>query len=144
MIRILFILVVLTGVLSGCDPAENITNIPNIPFQTQVNLNDIDFQRLRQPNGYALLPENEAGYKGVIIYTPDGSSTYYAFERACTFDPTEPCETVEVDDSELFLVDKCCGSTFDWNGNVQGGPAQRQLLRYNIARQNNILIISNN
>jgi Rieske Fe-S protein len=43
----------------------------------------------------------------------------------------------------LFLKDACCGSQFDLQGRVQGGPATRALRQYNTSISGNLLSITN-
>lgn len=74
--------------------------------------------------------DSQAGVRGIIVYRKDVSS-YLAYERNCSFQPNDACATVNVDVSGLFLIDPCCGSSFDFsNGYPTGGPAWRPLRQY--------------
>jgi hypothetical protein len=58
------------------------------------------------------------------------SSTYYAFERNCPFLPYDACATIDVHVSTLYMQDVCCGSTFNFEGQPTGGPANAPMRRY--------------
>ena len=53
----------------------------------------------------------EGGVKGIIVYR-ESLSNFKAYERNCTYQPTNTCATVSVDDTNLIAVDSCCGSMF--------------------------------
>ncbi len=128
--------------ITSCDNQDPINS--RIPFRTVnfgVFVNSATNKELWADGGYKIFP-NE-GYKGVIVYRVS-SGVYRAYEMACTYQPEELCEKVEVDASGLFLIDKCCKSTFDFNGNVTGGPAPEKLLEYSaILGEDNYLTIIN-
>ncbi len=70
------------------------------------------------------------GVQGIILYRQN-SSTYYAFERNCSYQPAGACVTVDVHSSNLYMVDPCCSSIFSFpEGNPNGGPAWRPLRKY--------------
>jgi hypothetical protein len=72
----------------------------------------------------------DGGVRGIILYRKS-SFVYIAYERNCSFHPNEACATVEVHSSNLFLIDTCCGSSFDLDeGSPTGGPAWRPLRKY--------------
>ena len=115
----------------------------DIPFRfvnEQIPINSIQYQKLWNPGGYAILPA--AGYKGIIVVNV-GGNTYKAYERACTFDPRAECSLIEMDDTELFMIDHCCNSSFNLQGAPIGGPASIPLLEYQTVIEGNMLIIVN-
>ena len=112
--------------LLGCEKQTESTRIPFTPVDFTINLDLQEYIPLLNNGGYVY--ENR-GYRGIIIYR-EREGNYIALERACSYNPLEPCEIVEVDDSGLFLVDPCCGSTFDFYGNPTGDPATTGLVRY--------------
>ncbi len=126
-------------VSSGCEEETRPSEIPFVFTEFTINLNLQEYIPLLTNGGYVL---DNRGYKGIIIYR-ESENVYYAIERACTYNPLEPCEIVTVDQSGFFLIDKCCGSTFDFQGNPTGSPANRPLLLYNTYLENNFLTISN-
>lgn len=124
---------------TACEEETKPTEIPFVFTEFTINLNLQEYIPLQTNGGYVL---DNRGYKGIIIYR-ESESQYYAIERACPYKPLEPCETVSVDQSGFFLIDKCCGSTFDFQGNPTGSPASQRLLLYNTYLDNNFLTISN-
>lgn len=96
--------------------------------------NDLSFDR-----GFITLPQ---GVRGIILYRLN-SSTYFAFERNCTFLPNEAGSTVNVDQSKLFMRDTSCGSTFGFDEGIPtSGPAQFPLRRYRIIQVGRTLTIT--
>jgi nitrite reductase/ring-hydroxylating ferredoxin subunit len=102
-----------------------------IPFQAfadiVIALNQPAYASLSTDGGYKA---ESGGVRGIIIYRVN-STTYYAYERNCSFQPSGACATVDVHSSGLFMIDTCCNSSFGFtDGNPTGGPAWRPLLRY--------------
>ena len=105
-----------------------------------INLSYPQYQRLRSDGGYAYI--EGGGLRGIILYR-EGENSFRAYERACPHHPEENCAVVQVDMSSLYLVDRCCKSTFNFSdGQPTGGPAERPLLQYRIEMTGNILKIS--
>lgn len=133
----------LIGVLIffGACKSETPENI--IPFVTvyeELNLNDLRYQSLKQPNGYIYL--DDLGYRGVVVLS-EGNGSYKAYDRACPYHPNDDCAQVSVHSSGFYLEDTCCGSTFDaTTGMPSRGPAKAPLRSYAAFTQNFYLIIS--
>ena len=113
----------------GCQPDLSDDPIPYIPFtEIVISLNFPEYTSLRSDGGYKEI--SAGGVRGIIVYRVNATS-YNAFERNCSFHPNEACATVNVHSSGLYLVDPCCGSTFNFSdGNPSGGTAWRPLRRY--------------
>lgn len=126
-------------ILNGCESDNVRADIPFVYVYEEVNLNSILNKDLWRAGGHITL---DAGYKGIIIVN-EGGETFHAFERACTFDTEEDCSIVEMDESELFLIDHCCNSSFDFGGNPMGGPANIPLLEYKTYRDGDFLKVVN-
>ena len=126
---------------AACNDNNQGPGIPNVPVSEQINVNSQLYPRLRQDGGYAYL---DGGYKGIIVVRQN-ANLYLAFERACTYDPTAatPCGRVEVDQSNLFIIDSCCGSQFNFQGGVMTGPAVYGLRQYRTALDGSLLYITN-
>ncbi len=104
-----------------------------------VNLNYPQYQRLKSDGGYAYI---EGGMRGIILYR-ESENSIIAYERACPHHPSESCAEVQVDMSSLFMIDRCCKSSFSFsNGSPTGGPAQRSLFQYHTELNGMILKIS--
>ena len=129
MSRLLILIVLVVFLFTGCNEKPIEPLIPYSFVNQDINLNLIQYQDLRNIGGYIYINDGPgSGYKGIIVYH-EGGGIFRAFERACTFDPD--CDPISVDDSELFLIhDKCCNSSFNFNGNPIGGPASLNLLQY--------------
>ncbi len=127
------------GILTACSDDNVGPGIPNVPVNEQISVNSLQYPMLRQDGGYAYI---QSGYRGIIVVRQTASS-YYAFERACPYDPDASCGVVSVDQSNLFLTHTCCGSQFNFQGNVTAGPAVYGLLQYKTSLVNNILYITN-
>jgi len=115
-------------VLTGCSPNISDDPIPYVPFPTlTININLPEYTNLRTL-GYAEI--DDIGVKGVIVYRVS-STSYVAYERNCSYKPLEACATVGIDASNLYMIDYCCNSKFDFaTGNPIGGPAWRPLRKY--------------
>lgn len=135
---IAFCLLLLT--FSRCEHEGPNPVIPLVPVDFAINLTLQKYMPLLNIGGYVY--ENEEGYKGIIIYR-ESTDRYLAIERACAYQPRTACEVVKVDESGFFLIDECCGSTFDFRGNPTGAPATQSLLLYSTFLDGNFLTIRN-
>jgi hypothetical protein len=129
------------ALLFSCNDNNQGPGIPNVPVNEQINVNSLLYPTLRQDGGYAYL---EGGYKGIMVVRQH-ANLYLAFERACSYDPTAalPCGRVAADQSNLFIIDTCCGSQFNFQGGVMTGPAVYGLRQYRTALDGSLLYISN-
>lgn len=140
---LLFTLLLLPASLffGGCSSNAPEPAIPFVFVYEEINLNDLNFQALKQPNGFAYL--NNAGVRGILIIA-EGNGNYTAFDRACPYHPQDDCAQVSMHSSGFYIEDACCGSTFDTDfGAPTGGPAQQPLRQYSAFVNGNYLIISN-
>lgn len=128
-IQLLIALLALTAVVSGCKKEKNDSLIPDVPVDFYVYLSNPDVSSLNAVGGWAYVLNQ--GYKGIVIYR-NGPETFSAFDRSCTYEPSKPCEKIDVEGSGLTAKDACCGSIFQiTDGTVVQGPAYRSLKRYN-------------
>ncbi|MBI1770168.1 MAG: hypothetical protein HYR67_17505 [Bacteroidetes bacterium] len=111
------------------------------PFSTvTINLNFPQYQKLKLDGGFVYI--EGAGMKGLILYRASENS-YLAFERACPHHPGASCAIVQVDGSSLFMIDRCCNSSFNFSdGQPTGGPAERALIQYRVDMEGSVLKIS--
>jgi hypothetical protein len=125
----------------GCGSDSNTAEplIPLVSFNESINLTNQQYVSLRADNGAAYVA---GGVRGLIVVRQN-ASTYYAFERNCTYRSNDTCARVRIDPSRLFLKDACCGSQFDLQGRVQQGPANRSLRQYSTSLSGNLLTITN-
>lgn len=136
------ICVVLAGLFAsaGCESDNWVDTIPYVLVDTTINLNNLQYEKLRQDKGYV---EIMGGYKGIIIYR-ENANTYKAFEKASPYRTDEPCGEIFVDQSGLFMYEGCNNSIFDFNGNPAGGVVNIPLRQYGTALDGNYLHIFNN
>jgi hypothetical protein len=125
---------VIMGIMLASACASDLSDdpIPYQPFPDYVlNLNLPDNIILRTKGSAKAF--GEPGVRGVIVYCAD-PGVYRVYERNCSFHPNDACATVNIDPSNLYMIDTCCGSTFDFvTGNPIGGAAWRPLMRYDAA-----------
>ena len=97
---------------------------------------------LASKGGYKAI--NDGGVRGIIVYCEE-QGIYHAYERNCSYSPNDACATVDVDISKLFMIDHCCGSSFDFTtGEPIGGIAWRPLREYQTIANGSELIITEN
>lgn len=127
-------------IITSCNDEIVRDEIPIAAFDDIfINLDLPEYNDLSFDNTFITLPQ---GVRGIILYRLN-SSTYFAFERNCTFLPNEAGSTVNVDQSNLFMRDTSCGSTFGFDGGVPtSGPAQIPLRRYRITQLGRTLTIT--
>lgn len=126
--------------LIGCTPDLSDDQIPYQPFpDIIINLNLPENIALKSKG---ISKEIDGGTRGIIVYCQE-VGIYYAYERNCSYHPNDACATVNVDNSKLFMVDPCCGSSFDFStGNPTGGIAWRPLLKYRTSYNGLNLVIT--
>jgi Rieske Fe-S protein len=117
--------------LSGC--VAMVTHpVPVSGGRVQLSL--ASYPELAKPNGaIRILP---AAASDPIYVLAVGTSEYRAVSPICTH---RGC-TVDVQGERL--VCPCHGSTYDRNGTVLRGPAERALTRYPVAREGDTLVIT--
>ena len=139
-------LLALLGVLAACGSADTTPTIPSVSFSTQINITNQQYQALRYDNGVVALPATGTaggGVKGLLIIR-QSAGTYLAFERNCPYRPYDACSLVSLDrNSRLFLQDSCCGSQFNFQGQLTKGPASRPLRQYATSLIGSLLTITN-
>ena len=136
-LALLFLALVLT---LGCQPDLSDDPIPHIVFEPITIDMSLPKYFALQSDG-AALELNEGGVRGIIVYR-ENASTFRAFEKNCTYQPNSACATVNVDASTFFMIDPCCSSTFNFEGDPQSGPASRPLRQYLIERTGSALTIT--
>ncbi len=136
--QIIYIALILSLGFAGCKDTQPMDDIPRVYVYEQINLNDFRYNALNLVGGFAYIP---GGVRGIILYRKS-SNQYLAFERDCPYQPLDSCALVSVDSSTLFMIDTCCSSEFDFDGNPIAGPARFPMLQYSIYKNGNFLTIS--
>ncbi len=127
-------------IVVSCEPDRSDDPIPYTPFpDIVINLNLPQYSTLYADGGYVTI---SGGVRGIILYRLN-SSSYFAYERNCSFHPNDACATVDIDISGLYMIDPCCGSTFSFaTGMPTGGIAWRPLRQYQTSLNLNELTIT--
>ena len=123
--------------LNSCSKNNNM--IPNVPVNFRIQASELGGV------GSAIYTETEYGIRGIIIYHYN-TNEYIAYERACSFKPSDNCESVQLNNEKnpSYLVDKCCNSKFlIENGIPFDGPALRALKQYYTEFDGTYINISN-
>lgn len=117
----IFLLFILS--FTRCNNPEN--KIPYVYVDFTIDLDKPEYSDL-SIGSYIYVT---GGVSGIVIYR-DSREVFYAYERACPYDPE--CGRVEVEDNGYRLVDTCCGSKFSLTleGAVVQGPAELSLRQY--------------
>lgn len=138
-LRRLFLAFTIAFLAACSNDNRKVDYIPYVSVNEQINLTNIQYSALRQDRGFVYL---NSGLRGIIVIRKS-SNSYLAFERNCPYQPADSCARVKIDASTLFLQDDCCGSQFDFDGNVIAGPANLPLKQYATVLNGNLLYISN-
>ena len=135
----LLLLIIPLLLFQGCEPRVEESGVPNVPVSVEINLSDISNAPLQQIGGFIYL---QGGVRGIILFR-ESQNLYRAFDRNCTFQPSDVAAVVEVNASGFFMEDLSCKSSFDLGGFPTDGPAQFPLKEYNISIAGDFLLISN-
>lgn len=134
----LIILVSLLSVLSCKD--EEHPYIPNVYVNLRLNINSTEYVELNSVGGWVYLT---GGYRGLIVYRLS-SDEFVVFDRGCPYDTYADCARIEMEESGLICIDKCCGSRFlIIDGSVMKGPATSPLKQYKSSFDGDFLYITN-
>jgi len=123
---------VLTALLlptEGCRGRVPADQIPQVPVDFSLNLFLPTYSHLQLVGQYAYL---DAGYRGILLYR-SGLDQLQAYDRACTYAPSQSCHRVSVIDSLMVTQCACCDSRFGLqDGQAIRGPAGWPLRRYRV------------
>jgi nitrite reductase/ring-hydroxylating ferredoxin subunit len=134
---IAFTLLILT---TSCKDEFRGSNIPSVPVNLFISLQDPEFIDLTTPTGWVYVT---GGSRGIIIYRVN-QDEFKAYDRHCTFDPTSSCGIIDMDVSNVTLSDACCGSIFSvFSGIPNQGPAVQRLREYTTTFDGNSLSVFN-
>ena len=105
-------------------------NHPTIPYKKVdfiIYPNDVMYYKLNTYGGYEYFT---GGVNGIVVYRLDEWS-FYAFDRACSYDWENPDSWLWVHPNGIRLIDSGCGSVFNiLDGSVVSGPARYELRQY--------------
>ena len=125
------VLFVVPAFIESCSKSNNgLGNDPSSTNPMTVDLTSSQFSSLNLVGGY--------GYSGNVIIIHTGVNQFMALSKICTH---QNC-TVAYNSSAKILPCYCHGSEYDLTGKVIRGPAQRNLTKYNVEINGDVLIIT--
>ena len=133
----LILLLLTTIVVSSCNKNENI--IPDVRVNFSIQASEVGGV------GSAIYTQDIYGVRGIIIYHKN-TNEYVAFERACTFRPSDECAVIQLDNetNPSYLVDNCCNSRFILDdGTPFSEPALLPLKQYLTTFDGNYINVTN-
>ncbi len=126
--------------LIACKRSNSNSNIPLVEVNFYIQINDPAYINLNTVGGWEYL---SGGSRGIIVYR-SAPNEFKAYDRHCTFQPSQSCALVSVDVNNITATDDCCGSTFILtDGSVTNPPAAYPLKAYNTYFDGSTLYISN-
>lgn len=148
--KILYLSVILLLINTACRKNSNVNQDPiaDVPVSITINMALPSYSHLLDMGTFVY--EN-GGVKGIVIvhHTDDN---FYAFDRSCSYQPSNTCSKIEVDSSFMVFrcgetkaggFQKCCDSRFYMDGQVFNGPATFGLKHYQVIKSGNLLNIKN-
>lgn len=137
--------------MSTCKSNNNVNPDPidDVPVNITINLALPTYSHLVNPGTHVY---EAGGVKGIVIVHNNSDDEFYAFDRACSYQPRNTCSKIEVDSTVMVFrcgetsssgFTKCCDSRFFWNGDVINGPATFGLKRYQVFINGNLLNVKN-
>lgn len=101
-------------------------NIPYVPVDIILNINEPQFFDLSVPTGYAYVI---GGSQGIIVYRVNDNE-FVALERHSPYQPEDKCQVVVKEDG-VIVEDPCSGSQWLINdGSIVNGPSPFALKQY--------------
>ncbi len=111
--------------LKSC--SENSTSPTNVDFT--IDLTNPEFSALAQPDGFIVYNE--------ILIINTGNNNFIALSGKCTHEGYK----LVFDESKRNIICNKHGSEFDLDGKVLKAPAKKNLQKYNIEKNGNLLRI---
>lgn len=139
MTRNVLILLIATISCSSCRDRNNNNQVPYVPVNIAININQPDFFNLTVPTGWVYVT---GGSRGIIVYR-NSSDEFTALERHSTYEVESQCAAV-VNDDGVIVTDPCSSS--QWliqDGSLLNGPASFPLIQYETSFQDPYLYITN-
>jgi hypothetical protein len=127
MIRIVAIIsgFIISAQFAGCKDEQQ--GVPYAYVNLTVYVNDPQNIALTTIGGWKYFP---GGYDGLLVYRKS-QGEFMVYDRACPVHPGEAGTQIEVDSSNIILIDDVCSSQFLFsNGSTIGGPSVVPLTVY--------------
>jgi Rieske Fe-S protein len=135
----LFYIVLLAVVVNSCKKDSN-NYVESVPVDIYLYTNNPSFINVSVTGGWVYIT---GGVRGILIYRKSDTE-FMAYDRNCTYQSSQPCATVVVDNTNIVAVDTCCHSRFSmYDGSVYQGPAAAPLKAYTTTYDGSVLHIYN-
>jgi nitrite reductase/ring-hydroxylating ferredoxin subunit len=136
-----FILVLFLGTFfTSCKKENNGGGVPLVSVNIFIYTNTPSFIKLSNVGGWEYVT---GGARGILVYR-SSQTEFKAYDRNCTYQSSNACATVAVDNTNLVAVDSCCGAKFSiLEGNAIASPASVSLKQYTTTFDGNVLHIFN-
>lgn len=123
-----------------CCKKNNTSNpIPETNVDVYIYTSNPSFLSLTAVGGWAYV---NGGVRGLLVYRKSNTE-FMAYDRNCTYNPSDVCSTVIVKD-DIYAIDTCCHSEFLLpDGSVLKAPASLPLKAYRNTFDGNVLHIYN-
>lgn len=125
--KYVFIGLLLCFVCNSCkkNSQSNKSGVPTAPVDMYIYITS--YPSLNTPTGWAYV---NGGVRGILVYRKS-STDFMAYERNCTYLPSNTCARINADIGGIFAIDTCCSSKFLMSdGSVNVGPATIPLTKY--------------
>jgi uncharacterized protein YuzB (UPF0349 family) len=125
-------------ILPACRDRNNY-QIPYVPVNIVININQPDFFDLTVPTGWVYVT---GGSRGIIVYRRS-ESEFVAIERHSTYEVDQQCAVIVLEDG-ILLDDPCSDS--QWiitDGSIVNGPTNAPLVTYDTSFNSPYLTIVN-
>lgn len=127
--KILLLAILISPLLfysTSCNKEVVHETIPNVSVNVYIDVYSTMYINLSIIGGHEFI---YGGYKGIVVYRLS-ETEFLAFDRACSYDPTNECRLI-MPQGGLNLQDTCCTSKFAiLDGAVISGPATLPLKQY--------------
>jgi len=126
-------------VLNAWSCRDRMAQVPDVPVDIVVNINQPAFFDLTVPTGWVYLT---GGSRGILLYRINPEE-FIAFERHSPFEPENNC-SVAVDDDGVIVSDPCSESS--WlitDGSIVTGPTAFPLITYDVSFNDPYVYITN-
>ncbi len=129
--KILFhLLLVIILPVPACKKSTLNANFPSVSVSKFVYMNLPPYNYLQIVGNYMYI--EDAGYKGLIVYHRS-IDEWVAFDRGCTYDPTNVDALLNVVTGGLTVEDSHCGSKYNLiDGSVISNPATTPMKQYRV------------
>jgi nitrite reductase/ring-hydroxylating ferredoxin subunit len=128
----IFFLLLLVIILPApaCKKSTLNANFPSVSVSKFVYMNLPPYNYLQIVGNYMYI--DDAGYKGLIVYHRS-IDEWVAFDRGCTYDPTNVDALLSVVTGGLTVKDSHCGSEYNLiDGSVISNPATTPMKQYRV------------